>query len=104
MIRRAVDQEPNNTSFRDSLGWVFYRLNRYDEALAELKKAAADPEPDPVILDHLGDVHDKLSQREAAMAAWKRALAGLAKDGDPELTQKIKDKLKQHSETEDKGN
>lgn len=100
MIQRAVNEEPNNTSYRDSLGWTYYRLDRYEEALAELKKAAEDPEPDAVILDHLGDAHHKLNQLDQALAAWKRALEGLASDGDAELIQKIKDKIKEHTTAE----
>jgi tetratricopeptide (TPR) repeat protein len=97
MIERAVNEEPENTSYRDSLGWVYYRLGRYDQALAELKKAAADPEPDPVILDHLGDAHHGLKQHDEALSAWKRALEGLEPDGDAELAEKIKDKIKRHT-------
>ncbi|MBI3468722.1 MAG: tetratricopeptide repeat protein [Planctomycetes bacterium] len=102
MVQRAVNEEPKNTSFRDSLGWVYYRLNRYEEAIAELKKAAEDAEPDPVILDHLGDTHHQLNQHDQALAAWRKALEGVAADGDAELIQKIKDKIQQHAE-EDKG-
>ena len=42
-------------AYRDSLGWVLFRLGTLDEAVAELKAAAAADEPDGVILDHLGD-------------------------------------------------
>ena len=63
MIRKAVAAEPDNAAYRDSLGWVLYRLGRGEEAVAELQKAAAGKDPDGEILDHLGD-------------AWRRSAAG----------------------------
>ncbi len=59
MIQLAVADSPDNAAYRDSLGWVLYRLNRYSEALAELQKAAAGDSPDGEILNHLGDTYDK---------------------------------------------
>ncbi len=58
MIRKAVEAEPDNGAYRDSLGWVLYRLGRYEEAIAELEKAA-ERQPDGVIFDHLGDAYRK---------------------------------------------
>ena len=46
MIQQAVDAEPDNMAYRDSLGWVFFRLGNTREAVAELEKAAADKKPD----------------------------------------------------------
>ena len=75
MIRTAVAAEPDNAAYRDSLGWVFYRLGRYPEAVAELEKAAA-KEPAAEVLDHLGDARLKAGQREKAnrLAARRRGL------------------------------
>jgi tetratricopeptide (TPR) repeat protein len=100
MVTRAVEQEPNNTSFRDSLGWVYYRLNRSEDAVRELKKAADDPNPDSVILDHLGDAYLQLKQTDNALASWKRALEGLGPDHEPELKQKIQDKIQAHQKAD----
>ena len=72
MIRQAVEEDPQNAAYRDSLGWVLYRLGRPEEALVELEKAAADGEPDPVILDHLGDVYHATNQPQKATASIDR--------------------------------
>ena len=55
MTRRACQSEPDNVAYRDSYGWALFRVGKYDEAVAQLRKAAAVDEPDGVILDHLGD-------------------------------------------------
>ena len=72
MVRRAVEGEPDNAAYRDSLGWALYRLGRYPEAVQELEKAAAGDDPDGVILDHLGDAYregEPPSRRRGSVAA-----------------------------------
>jgi tetratricopeptide (TPR) repeat protein len=41
MIQRAVAAEPDNMAYRDSLGWIYYRLGRFPDAVTELEKALA---------------------------------------------------------------
>ena len=97
MIRQAVDAEPENVAYRDSLGWVLYRLGRYQEAVAELEKAAAGDdgsEPDAVILDHLGDAHLKANQPKKAKDAWGRAVKAFQKEEEPEKAKAVEDKIK----------
>lgn len=75
MIRLAVEAEPDNPAYLDSLGWVLYRLGRYDEALEVLKKANSDPNyRDSTIIEHLGDVQQALKQDDAARKTWQEAL------------------------------
>jgi tetratricopeptide (TPR) repeat protein len=74
MARFAVDAEPDNRSYQDSLGWALYKLQRYAEALDWLKKAAGGEDTDGVILDHLGDCYLKLGQKQEALATWRKAL------------------------------
>lgn len=93
MIQEAVAAEPDNAAYRDSLGWVLYRLGRYEEAVKELERAAAGEKPDGVVLDHLGDALDKAGRREEAVAAWKRALEALQAEPDENRVRWIKEKL-----------
>ncbi len=92
MIRRALKQEPNNAAFRDSLGWVLFRQGRVNEALPELEKAAA-AEPDPTVLDHLGDAYWQLGRREEARSAWGRAAKAYRQAGEPAKAAPIEKKL-----------
>jgi len=76
-IRRAVDREPDNPAYLDSLGWVLFQQGRYHEALVPLERAAqlSAAAPDPTIEEHLGDVLQKLGRRNEAVKAWERAAA-----------------------------
>jgi len=75
MIQRAVTQEPNNGAYLDSLGWAYYKQNKLAEAEEYLRKAAERQSHDPTILGHLGDVYNKLGQKDRAVNYWERALS-----------------------------
>lgn len=74
MIKKALEQEPENGAYLDSLGWVYFRLGRLDEAEEYLKRAAAKSPKDPTVNDHLGDVYLKKSNLKEAVAQWELAL------------------------------
>jgi tetratricopeptide (TPR) repeat protein len=74
MIQKAVDQEPKNGAYVDSLGWVYYRLGDYERAEQLLSEAAALVPDDATILGHLGDVYLRLGDRERAAEQYRRAL------------------------------
>ncbi len=73
MIRKAVDLRPKDGYIVDSLGWAYYRLGRYEEAVAELEKAVELRPEDPVINDHLGDAYWKVGRRLEARFQWNHA-------------------------------
>jgi tetratricopeptide (TPR) repeat protein len=76
MIRRALESEPNNASYLDSLGWVEFRKGRFDRALDDLLRAAKRAErEDPVVFEHIGDTYLKLNRTREALEAWQKALA-----------------------------
>ena len=93
MIRKAVEAEPDNGAYRDSLGWALYRLGRYEEAIAELVKAA-EKQPDGVIFDHLGDAYQKFHQPDKAREAWTRAAELLRKEKDEEKAKEVEEKMR----------
>jgi len=97
MTRKAVAAEPDNIAYRDSLGWAYYRLGRYEEALAELMKATKDDDPDGVILDHLGDVYLKKNDQQQAVTNWKKAVEAFKKQDDLKLLEKTELKIKKHT-------
>jgi tetratricopeptide (TPR) repeat protein len=76
MIRRALQSEPNNASYLDSLGWVEFRKGQYDRALDDLLRAAKTAErEDPVVFEHIGDTYLKLNRAKEALEAWQKALS-----------------------------
>jgi len=76
MIKRAVQSEPNNGAFLDSLGWLEFRQGKFEQALADLLRAASNlKQDDPVVFDHIGDTYLKLQRVPQALEAWQKALA-----------------------------
>lgn len=88
MIGRALQLDPDNGAYLDSLGWVYYRKGKYDEALTELLRAAQNlKRDDPIVFEHIGDTYSKLNRMPQALDFWQKAIVL-----DPEnkvLTEKI---------------
>ncbi|TAK55126.1 MAG: tetratricopeptide repeat protein [Bacteroidetes bacterium] len=74
MIKEALEQQPNNGSYLDSMGWICFRLGKYEEAELYIKKAIEFGNTSPVIYEHLGDTYSKMNQKEKAQEYWKKAL------------------------------
>jgi tetratricopeptide (TPR) repeat protein len=76
MIRRALEIEPNNGSYLDSLGWVEFRKGKFDQALTDLLRAAKNMDrEDSIVFEHVGDTYLKLGRAPQALEVWKKALA-----------------------------
>jgi tetratricopeptide (TPR) repeat protein len=88
MIGRALQLDPNNGAYLDSLGWVYYRKGKYDEALSELLRAAQNlTRDDPIVFEHIGDTYSKLNRVPQALDFWQKAIA--LDPGNKLLTDKI---------------
>ncbi|MCF8721974.1 DciA family protein [Nitrospina gracilis] len=73
-LEQALSIQPRNGYFLDSLGWIYYKKGEPEKALAHIKKALIYTEPDPVLYDHLGDIHFSLKNIGEARKAWKTSL------------------------------
>jgi len=82
MVKKAVALKPNSGFIIDSLGWAYYRLGRYEDAVVELQRALELMPSDPVINDHLGDAYWKTGRKLEAVFQWKHALANEPADED----------------------
>jgi len=78
-LKKALQIEPDNGSYLDSLGWAYYKSERLDLAEDNLRRAADQLKTNSVIQEHYGEVLFKLGRFDEAITAWTRALAG---DGD----------------------
>jgi tetratricopeptide (TPR) repeat protein len=85
LVRRALEIKPEDGYYLDSLGWVYYKAKRYDEALKYLEKARRNVPGDAVITEHLGDAYMKLGNSQKAQELWNKALEA---DPDNETLQK----------------
>jgi len=65
--------------FLDSMGWILYRLGKYQEAIVYLRKAQA-KQNDPEVAAHLGEVLWVNGQQEVAKTVWEKALADFPDD------------------------
>jgi tetratricopeptide (TPR) repeat protein len=87
LVRRAVELDPDNGAYLDSLGWGYYQQGRHAEARTELERAA-ELEEDATIFEHLGDVYRALGETEAARGAYRRALE-LEADDEATVVEKL---------------
>ena len=87
MAKKAVEQEPENPSYLDTIGWVYFKLGDYEKAKEYILKAV-EKGGSSVVVEHLGDVYFKLGDKEKAMEYWKKAL-----DKNPS-NEKLKEKIK----------
>jgi tetratricopeptide (TPR) repeat protein len=73
-IKKAVQLDPQNGAYLDSLGWAYFKLGDFVLAEENLVKAAERTNDDPTILDHLGDLYMKTDRLKQAATSWERAL------------------------------
>ena len=72
-IKKAVQLDPQNGAYLDSLGWAYFKMGNYVLAEENLRRAA-EKENDPTVLDHLGDLFQRTDRLKLAAASWERAL------------------------------
>ena len=91
MIETAVKLRPEDGYIVDSMGWVLFRLGRYEEAVPHLERAVELRPADPTINDHLGDAYWRVGRENEARFQWDRALV---LKPSPEEARQIQTKLK----------
>jgi tetratricopeptide (TPR) repeat protein len=71
---KAIAAKPDNAAYLDTVGWIYYKLNKFPQALSYIQQSLANRENSAVVLEHLGDVYLKLNQIPAAVKSWRRSL------------------------------
>ncbi|MGA9115931.1 MAG: tetratricopeptide repeat protein [Bacteroidota bacterium] len=74
MARKALDAQPENQSYLDTMGWVCYRRGKYREAEQYILQAIARGEAGAVLYEHLGDVYFMMDRPGDALEQWRAAL------------------------------
>ncbi len=104
LISKAVDLEPESGAYLDSLGWVHYRLNRLEQAEAELHQALDSREDraikqDPTVHDHLAEVYFKQGKFKEAAQEWELAVTEMKtaspSENDPAELKRISQRLEE---------
>lgn len=88
LVSRALEIEPDNGAFLDSLGWAYFRKGNVAEAEKYLSAAAAKLPENSDVQEHLGDVLAKRGRWADAVMAWTRALGGNGQDIDKDAIEK----------------
>ncbi len=83
----AVEQEPNNASYLDTIGWVHFKLGNYDKAIEFILMAVEEDDTNAILMDHLADIYAKMDNKEKAIEYWLKAL-----ELDPTI-EKVNEKL-----------
>jgi len=103
-IQKALELEPNNGAYLDSLGWAYFKMRRYDLAETPLEKAAHLIQNDPTIHEHLGNLYLRMGKTAMAQEEWQRALKewpeAASSDFDAEQAKELQkqlDELKSHA-------
>jgi len=97
LIRKAVELDPMNGAYLDSLGWAYLKLGQYELAEENLHQAVQREQSDPTVHDHLAELYEKTGRIRLAAAQWELSLAEYAKsapaDVEPGEVAKVQRKL-----------
>jgi Tfp pilus assembly protein PilF len=74
MSKKALEQQPKNPSYLDTMGWVYFRLGNFDEAKKYIQDAINAGDASAEVNEHMGDVYFKLNDTAKAMEFWKKAV------------------------------
>ena len=91
MVKKAVELRPNDGYIVDSLGWAYFQLRDFEQAVTHLERAVDLKPGDAIISEHLGDAYWRVGRRLEARFQWQHA-----KDNKPlpDDLKRIDDKLK----------
>ncbi len=93
LIKKALEIDPNNGYFLDTLGWIEYKRNNFNSAVYFLEKSVSILPRSAEVIDHLGDCYFMLNRKKEAIFEWNKALKY---ETNTNTIKKIKDKIRQH--------
>ncbi len=97
LITKALESDPDNGAYLDSLGWYYFKKGEYERALKEITRAMENlKKEDSVICDHLGDCYQALGKAPEAMTYWQKSLA---LEANPKVKEKIESAKQQMTKT-----
>ncbi len=73
---KSIEIEPFNSTFLDTYSWILYSKSDFQKALNFIQRAYRyGGNKNPVIVEHYGDILNKLSNNSEALEKWKEALS-----------------------------
>lgn len=88
LVEKAIEMDPGNGYYIDSLAWIYYRQGDYSRAWEEIQRAVDYVDDDPVIWEHYGDIAKAVSKVEKALQGYELAL-----EHDPDDPERIREQM-----------
>lgn len=73
MAKKAVQKDPKNANFLDTIGWIYFKLKDYEFARDYISRSLEVNSGSAVVNDHLGDVYEAMKDNTNALKYWKKA-------------------------------
>ena len=74
LASKAIELEPNNSSYLDTIGWIYFKQKNFKKAQYYIQKSLDLSKANAVVLEHLGDVMIKVDRLSEAKDFYRRAL------------------------------
>ncbi|MDG5766781.1 tetratricopeptide repeat protein [Balneolales bacterium ANBcel1] len=74
MAIRALEINPDNSAFLDTMGWIYFKMGEYENAYKYIRASIETGDASAEVLEHMGDVYDKLGEPDRAHYWWQKAL------------------------------
>jgi len=74
MVTISIEADSLNSSYLDTIGWIYYMMGNYKPAKIYIEKAIEVGGENSVMLDHLGDILYKMGEENQAVEVWRKAL------------------------------
>jgi tetratricopeptide (TPR) repeat protein len=75
MSKKTILAEPENYTYLDTYAWILFNSGNFKKALEYIEKAFQfNGSDDPDILEHYGDILDKLGKTREAVKYWKLSI------------------------------
>lgn len=87
MASRALELNPGNAAFLDTLGWIYFKMGELEKAHKYIQASIDTGSASAEVLEHMGDVYEQMEKKDQARRWWQKAL-----DKDPERDY-LKDRL-----------
>jgi len=88
LVNQALQKDPGNGAYLDSLGWAYFKKGNLDDAEKYLTQAIAKMPKNAEVLEHMGDLHARRSRWQQAIDVWSQALEGEGAGASKEEIQK----------------
>jgi tetratricopeptide (TPR) repeat protein len=74
LAKKAIELSPKTSSYLDTIGWIYFKLNDFEQAKEFIGQAIVYDESSSVVLEHYGDILIELNELDEALIFYNKAL------------------------------